>query len=64
VYLKLNSEASNIEPDMETVEMDETTGLKIQEFVSPAKDRSGLTDETTIHFEEHSLRQKPAPGDG
>jgi ribosomal protein S18 acetylase RimI-like enzyme len=64
VYLKLNSEASNIDPDMETVEMDETTGLKIQEFVSPAKDRSGLTDETTIHFEEHSLRQKPAPGDG
>lgn len=55
VYLKVNEENSEFDADQETVEIDESTGLKIQEFVSPPADRSGLSEETTIHYQEHSL---------
>ncbi len=58
VYLKVNEELNGVDPDIETVEMDEGTSLKVQEFVSPKTDRSGLSDETTIHYPEHSLRKK------
>jgi hypothetical protein len=58
VYLKVNEELNGVDPDIETVEMDEGTSLKVQEFVSPKADRSGLSDETTIHYPENSLRKK------
>lgn len=51
VYLKVNEELTGVDPNVETVEMDENAALKVQEFVSPKADRSGLSDETTIHDE-------------
>ena len=58
VYLKVNEDIASVDSDQETVEIDENTGLKVQEFVSPPPDRSGLSDETTIHYEDQP-GQKP-----
>ena len=52
VYLKINEDVTEIDPDVETVEIDESTGRKIQEFVSPRSDEGELSDGTTIHYDE------------
>ena len=58
VYLKVNEELADIDSDQETVEIDESTGLKVQEFVSPPEDRTGLSDETTIHYEDQARQNR------
>lgn len=52
VYLKINEDTTNIDPDKETVEISEETSLKVQEFVSPRNGKSELKDGTTIHYDE------------
>lgn len=52
IYLKVNEDAIETDPDRETVEIDEDTNRKIQEYVSPRSNRGELSDETTIHYDE------------
>ncbi|MCA9068534.1 MAG: GNAT family N-acetyltransferase [Planctomycetaceae bacterium] len=52
VYLKVNEETTDIDPDKETVEIASDTGTKVQEFVSPKNGKSELADGTTIHYDE------------
>ncbi len=58
VYLKINEDSAEFDPEMETVEIDDAIGLKIQEFVSPPTNQSGLIDGTTIHYEDTSIQKK------
>ena len=62
VYLKVDQEASALDSDVETVEIEEGVGAKVQEFVSPRDNRSGLSDDTVIHIDEPPVKNDGSSG--